>query len=114
MFDVEVTIPNQDGRLRPGMIGTVGVRPRRGRGGAAAVPTAPLTAIVRPKSGAGEYAAFVVERQGDVEIARLRACSSATSSATPSPSRRASPPASASSSRGASLLVDGEPVRVFP
>ena len=25
VFDVEVTIPNQDGRLRPGMIGTVAV-----------------------------------------------------------------------------------------
>src|SRR5262249_50866806 len=66
VFDVEVTIPNKDGRLRPGMIGTVSVKRRAAD--AAPVLTVPLTAIVKPNAGDAQYAVLVVER----EVARLR------------------------------------------
>jgi RND family efflux transporter MFP subunit len=74
VFDVEVTIPNQDGRLRPGMIGSVAIRQAAGDVGAVAnLPVAvPLTAIVRSESGAGRYAVVVVERENAVDVARLR------------------------------------------
>jgi RND family efflux transporter MFP subunit len=78
VFDVEVTIPNKDGRLRPGMIGVVAIHPaaRAGAERAAAAatlpPAVPLTAIVRPVAGKGEYGAFILERHGDTDIARLR------------------------------------------
>jgi RND family efflux transporter MFP subunit len=72
VFDVEVTIPNREGQLRPGMIGTVAV----GSGAAALtarqVLTVPLTAIVKSEAGVGKYAVLIVEKQGDHEIARLR------------------------------------------
>lgn len=70
VFDVEVTIGNADGRLRPGMIGTVEIGEP-----AATTPrplTVPLTAIVRSPAGLGQFAVFVVERRGDTETARAR------------------------------------------
>jgi RND family efflux transporter MFP subunit len=76
VFDVEVTIPNKDGRLRPGMIGVVAIHPTAtaGRIGAAATlpPAVPLTAIMRPVAGKGEYGAFILERRGETDIVRLR------------------------------------------
>jgi RND family efflux transporter MFP subunit len=83
VFDVEVTIPNKDGRLRPGMIGAVAIHPTAERAAAAAAtltgdeavalpPAVPLTAIVRPVAGKGEYGAFILERHGETDIARLR------------------------------------------
>lgn len=69
VFDVEVTIANRDGRLRPGMIGTVEL----GAAAAAARPlTVPLTAIVRSQEGVGQFAVFVIERQGAGEVVRAR------------------------------------------
>jgi len=70
VFNVEVTIPNRDGRLRPGMIGSVTVgEPEH----VDAQPlTLPLGAIVRSPSNHQQYAAFVVEGHGDEQVARLR------------------------------------------
>jgi RND family efflux transporter MFP subunit len=75
VFDVEVTIPNKDGRLRPGMIGAVAIRPAAELAVAAAdalPPAVPLTAIVRSLAGKGGYGAFILERRGDTDVARLR------------------------------------------
>ena len=74
VFDVEVTIPNQDGRLRPGMIGTVAVGSPAAQAAAAgsSLLSVPLTAVIRSESGAGQFAVMVVERQGANEIARVR------------------------------------------
>jgi multidrug efflux system membrane fusion protein len=71
VFDVEVTVPNAGGRLRPGMIGTVAL----GAGAARApapVLTVPLSAIVRAEPGSQEFAVFVSDENGGREIARLR------------------------------------------
>lgn len=72
VFDVEVTIPNGAGRLRPGMIGTVEIGAIAGAASAPPPLTVPLTAIVRSQAGVGQFAVFVVERQGDAEVARAR------------------------------------------
>jgi multidrug efflux system membrane fusion protein len=73
VFDVEVTIRNQHGRLRPGMIGTVVVGPSSEPAADSQQQLAlPLDAIVRSGDGARHYAVLVVERQGDAEIARMR------------------------------------------
>jgi RND family efflux transporter MFP subunit len=112
VFDVEVTIPNKDGRLRPGMIGTVSL----GQNDAATspFPTAPLTAIVRPKGGASDYAAFVVERQGDAEIARLRPLQLGEVVGNAITITKGLTAGERVIVSGASLLVDGEKVRVVP
>jgi multidrug efflux system membrane fusion protein len=112
VFDVEVTIPNQDGRLRPGMIGTValGVPPDIGQ----PALTVPLSAVVRSTANADKYALMVVARQGDVEVARQRPVELgevvgngvAVQSGVASGDRVVV--------TGANLLVDGDPVRIIP
>jgi multidrug efflux system membrane fusion protein len=73
VFDVEVTIKNGDGRLRPGMIGTVVIGAGADAADTARQPLAlPLEAIVRSGDNAKQYAVMVVERRGDDEIARTR------------------------------------------
>jgi RND family efflux transporter MFP subunit len=70
VFEVEVTIPNPDGRLKPGMIASLEVA-----GAAAQVNAAmlvPLNAVVRPPGDASGYAVFLVEDQGGRQMARLR------------------------------------------
>jgi RND family efflux transporter MFP subunit len=71
VFGIEITVANRDGRLRPGMIGTVALGSASAHA-TEAVLTVPLTAIVRAQAGSDQYAVFVSERKGDVETARLR------------------------------------------
>jgi RND family efflux transporter MFP subunit len=112
VFDVEVTISNADGRLRPGMIGSLAL-------GAPAAPTAqplivPLSAVVKSAVDSDKYALMVVQRKGDVEIARLRTVELGDVMG----NGVAVTQGVASGERvvvtGASLLVDGDPVRVIP
>lgn len=112
VFDVEVTIPNADGRLRPGMIGSVAL-------GLPATPAAqslivPLSAVVKSAVDSDKYALMVVERKGDVEIARLRTVELGDVTG----NGVAVTQGVASGERvvvtGASLLVDGDPVRIIP
>lgn len=69
VFDVELTITNADGRLRPGMIASVELRTQRD---AAPDLLVPLAAVTRPPGESTGYAVFVVETQGDVTVARQR------------------------------------------
>ena len=57
VFDVEVTIPNQEGRLKAGMIATVTVKGARNRAEVLAIP---LTAVVRSPKNPDRYAVFVL------------------------------------------------------
>ncbi len=69
VFNVEVTIPNQNHLLRPGMI----VSLRVGRSEALqAQPVVPLNAIVKSTTDPNGYAVFVVTEQGGRQIARVR------------------------------------------
>ncbi len=69
VFDVELTIANGDGRLRPGMVASVEVRRQ---GAEAPELLVPLSAITRPAGGSTGYAVFVVEGQGDSVVVRQR------------------------------------------
>jgi RND family efflux transporter MFP subunit len=69
VFNVEVTIPNPKGLLRPGMI----VSLRVGRSEAAqAQPVVPLNAIVKSPTDANSYAIFVMTEQGGRQIVKVR------------------------------------------
>lgn len=70
VFDVELTIPNGDGRLRPGMVVSVEVTRD-----AATAPEllVPLSAVTRPAGATTGYAVFIVEGQGAATVARQRA-----------------------------------------
>jgi len=68
VFEVEVTMPNQDGRLKSGMIAWLQI---------AGVPATaglfvPLNAIVRPPGQTEGHAVFVVEKDKDHDVARIR------------------------------------------
>ena len=113
VFDVEVTIRNQAGHLRPGMIGTValGAAPDA----AAAAPLAlPLSAVVRSPSDAKQYAVLVVERQGDSEIARVRRVELGDVMGNGVAVRHGVSAGDRVITTGATLLTDGDRVRVIP
>jgi RND family efflux transporter MFP subunit len=71
VFDVEVTIPNTDGRLKPGMIAALTVN--EAPAAQINVPVVPLTAVTRSKQTPNGYAVLVVEQSESRQIARLRA-----------------------------------------
>ena len=68
-FDVEVTIPNPDYRLRPNMIVSLHVNTREA---ASAQPVVPLNAVLKAKDNQTGYAIFVVTDEGGRQVARLR------------------------------------------
>jgi len=115
VFDVEVTIPNADGRLRPGMIGTVrvGGAAERRAALAPAVPSVPLTAIVRSETGAGEFAVLVVERQASVDVARRRRVELGAVTGNAIAVKKGVALGERVVVSGATLLVDGAPIKVL-
>ncbi len=70
VFDVEVTIPNADGRLRSGMIATV--ETPNDAGPAASAVAIPLTAIVKAPGDPSGFAVMVVSEDGGRSVAKLR------------------------------------------
>ncbi len=69
VFEIEVTVPNPQGRLKPGMIASLQVP---GRALPQPLPIVPLTAIVRSKDRPAGYAVMLVEDQGGRLTARSR------------------------------------------
>jgi RND family efflux transporter MFP subunit len=69
VFSVEVTIPNSDARLKPGMIATLSLGAGPQRHPVAAVP---LGAIVHSSKKADGFAVFIVEDQGGKAVVRER------------------------------------------
>src|ERR1700732_239829 len=69
VFSVEVTIPNGDNRLKPGMVATLSLG-----AGKIEQPTTvvPLSAIVRSSKHADGFAVFVIEDQGGKSFAHER------------------------------------------
>jgi len=69
-FEIEVTIPNPDGVLKPGMIASLNV----GEGAIAGVPmpVVPLTAITHTPENPEAYAVVVMEEREGKRFARLR------------------------------------------
>jgi multidrug efflux system membrane fusion protein len=72
LFDVELTVPNDDGALRAGMVATLESTEPGGEPAGEAL-TLPLSAVVRAPGGGEGYAVFVVEDSPDGPVARARA-----------------------------------------
>ena len=115
VFDIEVTIPNADGRLRPGMIGSVELAGDASvRDVLAPDATAvPLTAIVRSAKAAGEYTVFVVDGSAR-QVARARTVTLGPVRGNLVSISRGLAAGEHVVVMGASLLVDGEAVKVIP
>jgi RND family efflux transporter MFP subunit len=69
LFSVEVTIPNRDDRLKPGMIATLTLGAEKLERPTTVVP---LSAVVRSSEHADGFAVFVVSRQGEKNVASER------------------------------------------
>jgi RND family efflux transporter MFP subunit len=116
VFDVEVTIPNQNGLLRPGMIGAVALDARPGAGATTAQQplTVPLTAVIRSQAGTGAFAVLVVERQHNVDIARMRRVELGEVMGNAIAVLGGLAPGEQVVTSGATLLADGDAVLVVP
>lgn len=73
LFEVEITLANADGALKPGMVAVVHVtRPGEAEPARAAALVIPLSAVVRPPGESDGYAVYVLRRQGESSTAELR------------------------------------------
>jgi multidrug efflux system membrane fusion protein len=112
VFSVEVTLANADRRLKAGMIATVDV-PETDAAPDAVRPTVSLAAVVKAGAGPG-YGVFVVEGADEKAAVRLREVTLG-----PIAGNRVSVTSGLAAGErvvvtGASLLRDGEPVRIVP
>jgi RND family efflux transporter MFP subunit len=116
VFNVEVSVPNGDGRLKPGMIGRVEVA----AGPIAAAPSneasvsVPLVAVVEGGAPGNAYAVYVVSGARDRTVARARPVTLGDVRGNSVAVTRGLQPGEQVVVSGASLLVDGEAVRVVP
>ena len=69
VFNVEVTIQNPEFLLRPNMIVSLRVETKQTTSGQLVVP---LNAVMKAKNNANGYQVFVLEEQGERQVARLR------------------------------------------
>ena len=68
VFNIEVTLPNQDRLLRVGMIAGIRIE----RGAAQAVPVVPMTALMTAESGSTNYSVFTVKEHEGKQFAQLK------------------------------------------
>jgi multidrug efflux system membrane fusion protein len=112
VFQVEVTIPNADGRLKPGMVASLALEGATDPT-ATAAPLVPLAAIVRSPH-AGKFAVFVVEDKPPARpVARTRDVELGEYLGQVIPIRSGLTGGEQIVVQGAGLLSDGEPIEVI-
>jgi RND family efflux transporter MFP subunit len=111
-FDVEVTVPNSDGKLRIGMVASLDFA--HAVASSSTVPMLPLAAIVRPPQDLQGFAVYAAEDQNGRTIAKLRKVqlgpivgNEITVSSGVRPGERVI-------IRGATMVTDGAEVSVIP
>jgi len=118
VFDVEVTIPNKAGTLRPGMIGAVTIDSLHLASNVKPTPTqtltVPLNAVVRSPGDTPGYALLVVESKGDTQIARLRRIELGDVMGNGVAVKNGIAAGDRVIVTGATLLSDGDAVRIIP
>ncbi|MBV9958278.1 MAG: efflux RND transporter periplasmic adaptor subunit [Acidobacteria bacterium] len=112
VFEIEVTIPNPQGSLKPGMIASLSVS----EGGRAPVevPVVPLTAITRSKENPQAYAVFVVEQRDGKQFARQRSIEPGETFANSIAVNGGVKPGEQVITTGATQLADGDLIQVIP
>jgi RND family efflux transporter MFP subunit len=111
VFDVEVTIPNPQGVLKPGMIASMVVDES---GESTEVPAVPLTSITRAKADPNAYAVLVIEEASGRQIARLRNVTLGESYGNSVAISSGVRPGDIVITTGVTQVSDGEEVRVMP
>ncbi|MGE0884295.1 MAG: efflux RND transporter periplasmic adaptor subunit [Blastocatellales bacterium] len=110
-FNVEVTIPNPNFLLRPGMIVSLKVGSTKT---APAQPVLPLNAVMKAKNSPNGYAVFVVTEEGGRQIARLREVKLGESYGNTVAVTDGVKPGDRVITTGGTLVNDGDPVKVIP
>ena len=111
VFDVEVTIPNPQGLLKPGMIAAMTVNET---GATKEFPVVPLTAVTRSKADPNAYAVMVVEEVNGKHVARLRNVELGESYGNAVAVNSGVKPGEIVVTTGVSQVADGEEVHVMP
>jgi multidrug efflux system membrane fusion protein len=111
VFDVEVTIPNPEGVLKPGMIASMAVNES---GVSTEVPVVPLTSITRSKADPNAYAVLVIEESAGRHIAHLRNVTLGESYGNSVAINSGVKPGEIVITTGVTTVADGEEVRVMP
>lgn len=109
VFDVEVTVPNRNGRLKPGMVASFQLEPERAGGQL----TVPLAAILRSRTRPDGYALYVVEEQNGAAHARLREVALGDMVATGVSVTSGLRPGDRVIVSGATIVADGEAVEII-
>jgi multidrug efflux system membrane fusion protein len=113
VFNVEVTIPNADRRLKAGMIASVEVAADDQPAAGPAPAMVPVAAVVK-SARAGSFAVFVLEGPDDSATARARDVSLGHIAGNQVAVQAGLKPGDKVIVSGASLLIDGDRVRVIP
>ena len=111
VFEIESTIPNPNDQLKVGMIAKL-VVPEAALATHALV--LPLTAVVRSPRDPRGFSVFVVEGEGGKEVARLKDVKLGDVVGNAVVVSEGLEPKQRIVSMGATLLTDGEPVRIIP
>ena len=112
VFEVDVTIPNTDGRLKPGSVAALALD-GGGDPQAQAAPLIPLSAIIRSPGHPAQFAVFVVDATGGHPVVRARDVELGEYLGRVIPVRRGLTGGETVVVQGAGLLSDGEPVEVI-
>ena len=112
VFEVDVTIPNADGRLRPGSVAALSLE---GAGDATSATAAliPLSAIVRSPGHPTQFAVFIVDAAGGRTVVHARDVELGEYLGRVIPVKRGLTGGETVVIQGAGLLSDGEPVEVL-
>jgi RND family efflux transporter MFP subunit len=111
-FQVEVTVPNSNDLLKSGMVATLDLgQPKL----TSPVPVVPLGAIVSAPDGASKlFSVFVVVRDGEKDVARRRTVQPGMTYGNMVSVTKGLSPGERVISNGATLMIDGQVVRVVP
>jgi multidrug efflux system membrane fusion protein len=112
VFEVEITIPNPDEELKPGMIAALKLNEMAL--GKTAVTVLPLNAVIRSPGHSGRFAVFVVDEKVGPPVARLREVELGEFLGNQVPIEAGLADGERVVVMGASLVSDGEPVQVIP
>lgn len=111
VFEVEITVPNPQNRLKPGMIASLQVeRPKK----SAPVMVVPLTAIVQSKTDPAGYALFVLGTRDGKQVALLRNVKLGKAYGNMIAVTEGVAVGESVIISGATMVTDGEDVRVIP
>jgi len=110
VFDVEVTIPNDRGLLRTGMIASL----KLGGAQAASELTVPISSVVRPPGQDHGYAVYVADGQGRSLVARLRVVELGDIIGNQIEVSQGLKTGDRVIVRGVGIVIDGQPIRIVP